>query len=371
MGLRYRILSSNWLGLLLAAPVCAAGMVLLLLKQMIVGVSISALGLVMAACAGWHLYRVLRFRQRFPAPGRFVTVDGVPMHYLAEGEVASAPTVVWIPGSHDPGIEMWDLHKCLSVYNRSIIYDRLGSGWSGVSSTPRSPFNEAGELYDMLQKAGETGPFVLVGHSLGAMLATCFAYRFRQSTAGLVLLDAGTADNFAFVSKLRGPRNIPGDSPLLAVMAAFGMLWGRLRKGDPHKYDESALGQMRLGIMAQPKSHAGWVYALNAVFDDLLNLVRLPGALGDVPLYAIIPDGQNDTEEEGIRRALPGFSELQIKNLLALHANGRRANAELSSAGELVLAPPGTGHDLPNDSPEFVLAKVREMIDRVVRGAKG
>lgn len=362
----YRILSSNALGLIIAFPFLLAGAVT---SQSIPGIFLLVIGVVLTWASLFHFYKLWRFNRRFPPPGKFVEVDGILMHYLAEGPQSSAPTVVWIPGSHDSGLEMWGLHKALSAHNRSIIFDRIGCGWSGLNNKPRTPFIEAAELYGLLEQIGETAPVVIAGHSLGGMQATSFAQRYPDKTAGLVLIDAGVADNFAYVSKFRGPKNIPGDSLLLSLKAAFGLLWFGLPKEDPEKYNQSDLGQMSLGIMAQPKSHTGWVYTLNAVFDDLLGLVQMPEALGDIPLFALIPNGHDGAEREGVRKALPDFTDLQIDNLMAMRQRGRLANAKLSRRGQLRIAPDDTTHSLHEEAPEFVLEQIQEMLQLVM--AKG
>ena len=41
----------------------------------------------------------------------------------------------------------------------------------------------------MLTAAGEPGPFVLVGHSLGGLYVQLYAYQHRDEVAGLVLVD--------------------------------------------------------------------------------------------------------------------------------------------------------------------------------------
>ncbi|MFC7049465.1 alpha/beta fold hydrolase [Emcibacter nanhaiensis] len=335
------------------------------------GMAVLLPGLLMLVGALFHLYRVWRFHRCYPAPGKYADVNGFRAHYLVEGDRASRPTVVWIPGSHDPGIEMLDLHNALSGWNRSFIFDRFGSGWSDTGSGPRSLSNEAAELSAILEQAGETAPVILAGHSLGGMLATSFARMYPEKVAGLLLLDAGTADNFAYVSGLRGPGNIPGDSLWLSVMAAFGLLWMRLPAKDPGKYDRSELGQMRLGLMAQPKSHTGWVYALNAIFDDPLGLVREAGSLGNVPLYALVPDGQGMSDRHRLKQALPDFSDLQIANLAALQEQRGEVNAALSTQGRIKVGPPGTTHDLHREEPGFILDELRHLLEQVTGETDG
>jgi pimeloyl-ACP methyl ester carboxylesterase len=45
------------------------------------------------------------------------------------------------------------------------------------------------ELHTLLERSGERGPFVIVGHELGASFARMYASRFRDQTAALVLVD--------------------------------------------------------------------------------------------------------------------------------------------------------------------------------------
>ena len=58
---------------------------------------------------------------------------------------------------------------------------------------PRDAANIARELHNLLLRAGETGPFVLAGHSLGGQYALMFA-EHTPDTAGLVLIDAQHPD---------------------------------------------------------------------------------------------------------------------------------------------------------------------------------
>ena len=363
-----RLLSSNALGLVIAAPWC---LLCLLALQAAASASVRWLagvglliGAVLLAAALRHLWKLHRFNRRFPPPGRILDVGGTAMHILAEGPPTALP-VVWIPGGHEPGVAMWHLHKALAAEHRSILFDRPGSGWSEINPAPRTPTVEAAELHALLQKAGETGPYVLAGHSLGGMLAASFAAQFPSSTAGLVLIDAGTADNFAFTAKWRGARYIPGDSLRLSVMAAFGLLWSRLPKQSPEEYDDSEQGRMRLGLAAQPRGHTVWVHTLNAIFADLLGILRLPGSLGDIPLFSVVPPADTETQHDVLRKAVPELTDLQIANIVALHQQGRWINAELSRAGEVRIGPPGTTHGIPDEAPEFVLGEVREMLRRL------
>ena len=50
----------------------------------------------------------------------------------------------------------------------------------------------AKDLHTLLATAGETGPFVLVGHSTGGTYAMTYAARYPEQVAGMVLLDSSS-----------------------------------------------------------------------------------------------------------------------------------------------------------------------------------
>ena len=50
---------------------------------------------------------------------------------------------------------------------RVCAYDRAGQGWSEDSATTPDGITAARDLHALLRVAGEHGPFVLVGHSIG------------------------------------------------------------------------------------------------------------------------------------------------------------------------------------------------------------
>jgi pimeloyl-ACP methyl ester carboxylesterase len=47
----------------------------------------------------------------------------------------------------------------------------------------------ADELYTLLEAAGEQGPYVLVGHSVGAHTVRLFVQKYPTDVAGIVLVD--------------------------------------------------------------------------------------------------------------------------------------------------------------------------------------
>ncbi|MDS1114239.1 alpha/beta hydrolase [Gordonia westfalica] len=148
------------------------------------------------------------------ASGRVDIGDGHSLYLDCRG--TGSPTVVLQSGFGNAG-DIWSssepyslaVHPALAESTRVCAYDRPGSlvtttvrdgvvvdaetptpGRSDEVAMPRDPAEVVDELHDLLESAGETGPYVLVGHSMGGPLQVLFAATYPSDVAGLVLVDA-------------------------------------------------------------------------------------------------------------------------------------------------------------------------------------
>ena len=168
-----------------------------------------------------------------PPPGKLVDVGGYRLHLLAEGNARGGATVVWIPGAHEQGNALYHLHRAMRGETRSILFDRAGTGWSDPGPFPRRTRVEAEELEALLRRAGEPGPFVLVGHSYGGLLAANYARRYPARTAAVVLLDATPPDAFVYapVFGAAAAHGLVTQGRLMGLRSAFGLWAPRPRPG--------------------------------------------------------------------------------------------------------------------------------------------
>lgn len=123
-------------------------------------------------------------------PATKVDVGGYKLAVEISGE--GSPAVVFSSGGGDAG-EPWDaVISALRSSVTTVTYARAGIGDSETpaDSTPRSVGAAAEELRRLLVAADVAGPVVMVGHSLGALVALIFAAQWPQHLAGLVLVDA-------------------------------------------------------------------------------------------------------------------------------------------------------------------------------------
>jgi pimeloyl-ACP methyl ester carboxylesterase len=148
-----------------------------------------ALMMVLAASgAGYEAIMAAGDATRYPPPGRLVDVGGYRLHINCGG--AGSPTVV-LEGGMFASSSMWAWAQPeLAQHTRVCAYDRAGLGWSDSGSAPRDARQIADELHTLLANAGETGPFVLVGHSLGGVSTRVYAVQYSDDIAGVVLVEA-------------------------------------------------------------------------------------------------------------------------------------------------------------------------------------
>ena len=145
---------------------------------------------VIAALAAGALYEMLGARlarRRHPPPGRVVELAGARFHVEVRGE--GWPAVVLEAGIAASSMNWEPVAERVKQFTRVVRYDRGGLGWSGPARTPRRAGLMVEELRALLGEAGISGPFVLVGHSFGGLLARLFAQRFSGEVAGMVLVD--------------------------------------------------------------------------------------------------------------------------------------------------------------------------------------
>ena len=120
---------------------------------------------------------------------RKITAGGVTQWIECSG--TGPLTVVVIAGLHADH-RMWSLVlPSFASMTRTCIYDRPGLG----SSPNRKPHatvtttTHATELHALLEAAGEHGPYIIIGHSYGGLLARTFVAMYRPKIAGLMLIE--------------------------------------------------------------------------------------------------------------------------------------------------------------------------------------
>lgn len=131
--------------------------------------------------------KMLRELRNPEASSRSIDIGTHSLRMRSMGE--RSPAVVIDAGLTDGLEKLAGLQERLAASVRVVTYDRAGYGGSGFGPMPRTVEREAAEMLALLEKASVPGPYVMVGHSLGALNAMMFAAKYPDRVAGIVLLD--------------------------------------------------------------------------------------------------------------------------------------------------------------------------------------
>ena len=83
----------------------------------------------------------------------------------------SSPTYLFESGAGTSGLSFQAVSQELVVAGKRVCwYDRAGYGYSDTGEMPRDVEHYLGELELVLKTANESGPFLLIGHSVGGQL---------------------------------------------------------------------------------------------------------------------------------------------------------------------------------------------------------
>ncbi|MDP3659765.1 alpha/beta fold hydrolase [Phenylobacterium sp.] len=130
-----------------------------------------------------------------PPRGEMIDLGGRRMRLVREGAASTHPTILCEAGSFGSASDWAVVQEMLAADGlRSLAYDRAGLGYSDPGPIPRHGRAIVEDLERLLEQAGEPGPFVLVGHSMAGLWVRLFAVRNPDKVAGLVLVDAATAE---------------------------------------------------------------------------------------------------------------------------------------------------------------------------------
>ena len=158
--------------------------------------------------AGWVQWRARRAERNNPPAGEVLDIDGLQLHYVDRG---AGPPVVLIHGNmvwHRDFIASQLIDR-LARNHRVIAFDRPGFGHSTrPRDRPWSPAAQGKLLHDACARLGVERP-VIVGHSMGTMVAMAIALDYPAYVRKLVLLGGYYYPSMRVDALLAAPVAVP------------------------------------------------------------------------------------------------------------------------------------------------------------------
>jgi pimeloyl-ACP methyl ester carboxylesterase len=304
--------------------------------------------------------------RRFPPPGRLVDIGEHRLHIDCAG--SGRPTVVLESGIAASSINWQPVRTEVARFARVCAYDRAGYAWSDSPRTPPTPEALIGDLRALLRTAGEEPPYILVGHSFGALIVRLYAATHPGDLAGMVLVDPAllaewsesTADRRVLLN--RGVR-----------LARRGALLARIG------FVRLALRLASAGARTLPRSMAtvSGGRALSAIDRIIGELRKLPPALlpairahwsrpepfaAMAQHFALLPAMCNALSRSEQPASVP-VTVISGAHLTPEQRIEHEAIARASVCGRHIIAERG-GHWVHLDAPEVVVAAVRDIFHR-------
>ncbi len=274
-------------------------------------------------------------------PGELVDIGGRRLHISCKGD-ATGPTVIFEAGlsQYTATSTYGKAQDLIAPFARVCVYDRAGLGWSDKATSLHTQQDMVKDLHTLVAASKLQGPLVLVGHSIGGLLARMYVKTYPGDVAGMVLVDA-TPESYLYV---------PG-----AAEARQGIV-AKIAEG--LKVAKPGLPVVPLPGMTDPNIIIAF---LPEVLDTLkqeyeaIDLVPKAmqgpngyGTLGDMPLVVI---------RRG-KKAIPATADdqqwIELQTPLAA----------LSSRSELVIAE-GAGHVIPYEAPQVVADAVKRVLSQL------
>jgi pimeloyl-ACP methyl ester carboxylesterase len=288
-------------------------------------------------------------RRRFPPPGQLVDIGGRRLHLVAMGE--GSPAVVIVPAIADNVLGWLPVAEGAAGETLTCVYDRAEVGWSDPPPHGRRTLDGmAADLYALLTAAGIPPPYVLVGHSIGGVIARRFYAQHPGLVAGMLLVDSsseGQQRRIAAVDWPQGPNLLIRVAAwrqarplgLRRLAAALGLAHGldaEVAREAPPEY----AGPYRAIMLSTRQRH---VQVRELLMAALRNRGEPPG-LGSIPLTVL-------TRAPRPPRHWHVWAQMQDE-LAALSTDSVHIHAERA------------GHYIHLDEPDLVIQAIRNLVRR-------
>ncbi|WP_223033564.1 alpha/beta hydrolase [Hanstruepera marina] len=304
---------------------------------------------------------------KFSPPGKLYNVKGHNMHVLLAGENQKGPTVVLFHGAGDIALN-WNLVLPeVGQFTKAVAIDQAGEGWSehghGMALN-----QQVYDTHELLKEANFSPPYILVGHSLGGVLANLFAKEYKDEVAGIVLVDATHPDVVLKVynkelKKMEWKKMRLTAKDTIPTINTTYLEFPKKTKSFQPKKD---FGDMLEKFSNRDKQLFNWIYNERPwtyvkgegktyeaeIFQEMFQN-KEKYLLENIPLI-VISAGQKKIKE--------GDSNWSSEQLLNHSKSLQKDLLNLSSNSKQIIAA-HSGHHVHIDEPEVVSKAIKDLID--------
>lgn len=291
------------------------------------------------------------------APGQIARLpDGRRLNFRCSG--AGAPTVILESGFGADSLAWPRVRARLESKLRVCSYDRAGYGFSDPGPLPRDGAAIARDLDRGLRAAKIRGPFILVGHSAGALYVRALYARRPSDVAGMVLVDPSVEHQDRRFAAAFGPgaggvqalRDRAARCQAAAQQHLLPSTEPDLERcaPPPDPKRSAAVNAAQRALRLRPATWSTQVSELDNLWTATSDQLDA-STYGDLPIIVLTADGTYSAAPEQAREALSTL-------WFGLHRElARRSNAGVSRRIN------GSSHLMMRDKPDAVADAVLEI----------
>lgn len=305
--------------------------------------------------------------------GKLIDIGGYKLHINEQG--IGKPTVVLIAGSLAFSFDWYFVQKEICKFSKVVSYDRPGLAWSDAGPSPRTMKQDVYELHQLLLKSKLKPPFVLVAHSLGALIARMYNKEYPYEVEGMVLVDPTSEDGVLFINgKMQKVRLLATGKKIPAIKKRVDSLtklpsqkdiddlanfMGKPKSEFPFTLLPDTIQNIRLWARSTPGFQVADAYDLWADELQQMYIDSLQYRIGNKPLIVITGSkGSVPKEMDSL------FSKEEIENISNEKRLQKMKIAGLSTNSDFI-TDPNSGHEVHIENPELVVNAIRHVIKSI------
>jgi pimeloyl-ACP methyl ester carboxylesterase len=287
-------------------------------------------------------------------PGRLIDVGGYRLHLWCQG--SGSPAVILDSGLAGNSLLWACTLPLVSQQTLACAFDRPGYAWSDPApdGVPRTSLQIVQELRFALSGVGIPPPYILVGHSFGAINMLVFAYNFPAEVAGLILVDPSHPEMLERVPGVPSAEAMGRSYGVLASLGRIGLMrWlgplllNRLLPQGRQMMPPEVWDALT-AFVSRPNDYRTASREASFGPQSFAQARGAPGSLGSLPLEVLCSE-----------RWVSGKITPMKRMVAQLHAE----LALLSSRGRHLTVSDCDHADLPVLRPDAVAASVRHILD--------
>jgi pimeloyl-ACP methyl ester carboxylesterase len=302
----------------------------------------------------WNALVSHHYRQAYPVPGKFYSVDGGVMHIYCTG--TGSPTLILDAGAGDDWTVWSKIQPELSKTTQVCTYDRSGLGSSDRLPGGHDANTLAEQLHTLIGQAGIKKPFLLAGHSIAGLYIRAYATKYPNDLAGLIFIDSSHPDQ-----RKRQPQELRQDTPNFLAMRL------RVRLGIARAFGECN------AVLPGLEPVKGWIYANNCRpsvvdtwIDELNDLDRSADETRDTGPFDHLPI-LIFSEDPNVPREGSSLSPEKMKQVSIAWNQMQEDLKQLSADSRRIIAK-GSSHYIQLDRPDLINRELPGFIDSIRHG---